>query len=95
MWKLGRPQEALAGYHAALRISQPSRSSGWQRNALRHLKRFDEALASSDKALSLKPDFHQALNNRGAVLSRAAANSKMPLQCYDKALANHAELASY
>src|SRR5262245_8425408 len=37
-------------------------------NALRELKRFDEALASYDKALVLKPDFAGALNNRAFVL---------------------------
>ena len=32
------------------------------------LKRLEEALASYDKALALKPDYAEALNNRGNAL---------------------------
>jgi Flp pilus assembly protein TadD len=32
------------------------------------LKRLDEALASYNKALALKPDYAQAFNNRGVAL---------------------------
>ena len=34
-------------------------------NALKDLKRLDEALASYDKAIALKPDYDEAYNNRG------------------------------
>jgi predicted O-linked N-acetylglucosamine transferase (SPINDLY family) len=37
-------------------------------NALKDLKRFDEALASYDRALAIKPDFAEVLNNRGLAL---------------------------
>jgi hypothetical protein len=36
--------------------------------ALQELKRLDEALASYDKALALKPDFAEVFNNRGLAL---------------------------
>jgi len=37
-------------------------------NGLKDLKRFEEARASYDRALALKPDFAEALNQRGLVL---------------------------
>ena len=33
-------------------------------NALQELKRFDDVLASYDRALALKPDYAEAFNNR-------------------------------
>jgi hypothetical protein len=50
------------------------------------LKRPDDALASCDKSIALKPDYAEAHNNRGNVLS----NLKRPAQAlasYDKAIA--------
>jgi len=38
-------------------------------NALRELKRLDEALLSYDEAIRLQPNYAEALNNRGNVLS--------------------------
>jgi tetratricopeptide (TPR) repeat protein len=55
-------------------------------NALRDRKRPEEALASSDKGLAIKPDYAEVLNNRG----RALRDLKWPaeaLASYDKALA--------
>jgi tetratricopeptide (TPR) repeat protein len=37
-------------------------------NALRNLTRYEDALASYDRALALEPDHAMALNNRGNVL---------------------------
>jgi protein O-GlcNAc transferase len=34
-------------------------------NALNELKRYDEAIAHYDKALSLKPDYAEAWSNKG------------------------------
>ena len=49
--------------------------------ALHELKRLDEALASYDRALSLRPDHAEALNNRGSALQE--------LKRYDEALASY------
>jgi protein O-GlcNAc transferase len=37
-------------------------------NALRSLRRFNDALASYDRAIAIKPDYAEALNNRGVTL---------------------------
>ena len=37
-------------------------------NALKELKRLDDALANYDKAIALKPDYAEAFNNRGSTL---------------------------
>ena len=49
-------------------------------DALKELKRLDEALASYDKAISLKPDYAEAYVNRG--------NALMELKRLDEALAS-------
>ena len=53
---------------------------------LQSLKRLDEAVASYDRALALKPDFAEALNNRGTTL-QALARFDEALDSYDRALA--------
>ena len=50
------------------------------------LKRPEEALASYDKALAIKPDYVEALNNRGNAL-RDLKRLEEALASYDKALA--------
>jgi tetratricopeptide (TPR) repeat protein len=55
-------------------------------NALQELKRYEEALASYDEAVSLKPDFAQAFNNRGVALQELRRLDEA-LSSYDKALA--------
>src|SRR5208283_2278841 len=50
------------------------------------LKRNEEALASYDRALALKRDFAEALNNRGGALS-ALKRHEEALSSYDRALA--------
>ena len=55
-------------------------------NALKDLKRLEEALASYDKAIALKPDYAEAFYNRAMVLK----DLKRPdhaLASYDKAIA--------
>jgi Tfp pilus assembly protein PilF len=54
--------------------------------ALQGLKRLDEALASYDKALALKPDFAEVFNNRGQFLHELKRFEEA-LASYDKALA--------
>jgi tetratricopeptide (TPR) repeat protein len=53
----------------SLRIN-PNQPTAWnnQGNALRELKRLDEALVCCDRAVALKPDFALAYLNRGFVL---------------------------
>ena len=48
---------------------------------LHELKRYGEALASYDRALTLRPDYAEALNNRG--------NALHELKRYDEALASY------
>ena len=50
------------------------------------LKRLDEALRSYDRALALKPDYVEALTNRGVVLADLKRSDEA-LQSYDRALA--------
>ena len=44
-------------------------------DVLHKLKRFDDALASCDRALTLRPDYAEAHSNRGNALARATAVS--------------------
>src|SRR5262249_28341355 len=55
-------------------------------NALTELKRFDEALASYDKAIALKPDYAEAFSNRGTALKDLKRLDEA-LASYDKAIA--------
>ena len=55
-------------------------------NALRDLKRFDDALASYDRALAIKPDYAEALNNRGVALQELKRFDDA-LASFDRALA--------
>ena len=50
------------------------------------LKRLDEALASYDKAIALKPDYAEAFNNRGIALKELKRLDEA-LASYDKAIA--------
>ena len=52
----------------------------------RELKRHEEALASYDKAIALKPDYAEAYNNRGNALKDLKRHEEA-LASYDKAIA--------
>jgi tetratricopeptide (TPR) repeat protein len=54
-------------------------------NALKELRRFDEALASYDRALSLRPDYPEAYSNRGNTLQELRRFEEA-LASYDKAI---------
>ena len=56
------------------------------RQCAQDLKRLEEALASYDKALALKPDFAEAYNNRGNALKELKRLDEA-LASYDRALA--------
>ena len=53
---------------------------------LHDLKRFEDALASYDKAIALKPDYAEAYNNRGNAL-KDLKRFEEALASYDKAIA--------
>ncbi len=61
-------------------------------NALKGLKRIDDALASYDMAISLKPDYADAYNNRGNVL-RGLKRFDEALSSYDEAVTLRPDLA--
>ena len=52
---------------------------------LRSLERHEEAIASYDKAIELKPDFHSAWYNRGIALHKLE-RYEQALASYDKAI---------
>jgi protein O-GlcNAc transferase len=62
-------------------------------NELFELKRLDEALASYDRALALKPDYAEVLSNRGLVLQELKRFDEA-LASYDHALAIKPDYAS-
>ncbi len=49
------------------------------------LRRYEEAIASCDKALQIKPDYYDAWNNRGNALFNLGSFEEA-LACYDKAI---------
>jgi tetratricopeptide (TPR) repeat protein len=54
-------------------------------NGLYQLGRYEEAIASHEKAIEFKPDYHVAWNNRGAALGNLE-RSEEAIASYDKAL---------
>ena len=61
-------------------------------NALRELKRLDEALASYDRAITLQPDFAEAFNNRGVALAELTRPEEARAS-HDRAIALKADYA--
>ena len=53
--------------------------------SLSNLGRNEEAIASYDRALQIKPDDHEALNNRGIALGKLGRYEEA-INSYDKAL---------
>ena len=59
----------LKGLHSGLgRLAGAARTSVHDGNTLRDLKRLEEALASYDRTIVLKPDYAEAYSNRGNAL---------------------------
>ncbi|MEH2159366.1 tetratricopeptide repeat protein, partial [Nostoc sp.] len=54
-------------------------------NALRNLGHNEEAIASYDQALKIKPDYHQAWYNRGYALGNLGRTEEA-IASYDQAL---------
>ena len=55
-------------------------------SCLQELKRFEGAIASFDRAIALRPQYVEALNNRG--------NTLREMKCLEEALANHEKALS-
>jgi tetratricopeptide (TPR) repeat protein len=90
----GNHAEAVGQIDIVLKINPGAVEAHCNRgNALRALKRFEEALASYDQAIALKPDHAAAFYNRGNAL-RALKRFDEALASYDQAIAlrpDHAE----
>ena len=59
---------------------------------LQNLERFSEAIASFDQAVKIKPDFHLAWNNQGAVLCDHLQRDEDAIASYDQAVKIKPEL---
>ena len=66
--------------------TRPAEAYNNRGNALQDLKRFEEALASYDKALAIRPDYAEAYSNRGIAL-QDLKRFEEALASYDKAIA--------
>ena len=81
-FRLGRPNDALANYEAALALNPEHPQALYNRAiVLQGLRRFEDALASYNQALAVKPDFAAAWINRGTALR--------DLKRYNEALASY------
>ena len=79
--------ESVRQIDLALKIKPKAASAHNNRgNALRELKRLEEALASYDEALALKPDYAEAFSNRGNAL-RELKRLEEAVASYDQAVA--------
>jgi tetratricopeptide (TPR) repeat protein len=64
--KLGRYEEAISSYDAALAIKPDYPAALYNKGfVLGNLGRYEEAISSYDAALAIKPDYHDALAARG------------------------------
>jgi len=84
---LGNLQAAVGLYNLIL-VKVPNSAAVHNNRgvALQAMKRYDDALASFDKAITLKPDFAETHSNRGAVLQKMKRYDDA-LASYDKAIA--------
>jgi tetratricopeptide (TPR) repeat protein len=77
----------------AIEINPNAESAHFNRgNALKQLKRLDDALASFDKAIAIRPDFVEAFNNRGNTLNELKRLDDA-LASFDKAIAFRSDYA--
>ena len=91
--QLGRHETAIELIGRA--INQNGNHSSYHGSygvALYNLKRLDEAVASYDRALALKPDFVEVLNNRGGAL-QVLGRFAEALESYDRVLTLQPDLA--
>ena len=81
-----QPELALRYFEQALKLNKSNAVVFNNRgNALRDLRRLDEALESYEEALRIKPDYAEAYNNRGNAL-RGLKRLDKALKSYDEAL---------
>jgi tetratricopeptide (TPR) repeat protein len=86
-YKLGRYEEAIAAYDAALAIQPDDHDAlNGKGIALGNLGRYEEAIAAYDAALAIQPDDHDALNNKGVALGNLGRYEEA-IAAYDAALA--------
>jgi len=82
-------QQAQAQAETLITSADPDFSGGlflWNIGlALAALGRKEEAIAAYDKALEIKPDYHEAWNNRGTALSDLGRHEEA-IAAYDKAI---------
>jgi len=84
--QLGRAEEALAAYDAALRHGASEASFFYDRgNLLRSLGRRDEAIASYDEALRRRPAYPEALLAGAEILAESGCDDDA-LRFYDEAI---------
>src|SRR5262245_8719777 len=81
-YERGKHTGAVRHIHGAVPVHPQAAAAHEDRgNALKALRRFDEALASYDRALALKRDYAEAFNNRG--------NALRELKRFEEALASY------
>lgn len=89
LYQAGRLAEAEKAYLQVLEAQPNHPDAPFAHNnrgaALKALGRFDEALASYEKAIALKPDYADAFHNRANVL-RELKRFDEALASYDKAI---------
>jgi len=90
VYGMGRYVKALTSFRKTLELSQnqPNVDFVWllRANCHYYLEQKEEAIASYDKALAVKPDYPEAWNNRGVALSDLGRKEEA-IASYDKALA--------
>jgi tetratricopeptide (TPR) repeat protein len=66
--KLGKYEEATASFDCYLKFTENPETLYGRGIAVGHLGRYEEATASFNRAIELKPDYHEAWNMRGVSL---------------------------
>ena len=87
LYELGRYQEAIAAFDAALAIKPDYHEAFYNKGvALSALGCTEEAIAAYDAALAIKSDYHKAFSNKGNALS-ALGRTEEVIAAFDAALA--------
>ncbi|MEI2617901.1 MAG: tetratricopeptide repeat protein [Thermomicrobiales bacterium] len=83
---LGRYEEAITAYDAALALRTDPEALNNKGVALDNLGRYEEAITAYDAALALRAEYPEALNNKGVAL-RNLGRHEEAITAYDAALA--------